>query len=73
MCHVPAKDIEEDKAPLEAIRKMNVINEMIKCLNDKIPSVKLGIWSLDPNQKDTLIKELPDSVAVVKKYVFGFD
>ena len=32
MCHIPARDIEEDEAPIEAIQKMD---EMIKYLHDK--------------------------------------
>ena len=43
MVTVPGTDkgIDEDEAPLEAIRKMNL---MIKSLINKIPSIKLGPW-----------------------------
>ena len=40
MMSVPSKDVEEDKATLEAIQKLNSI---IKCLINKIPSVKLSL------------------------------
>ena len=69
MCAVPAKDIEEEEAPLEAIRKMNC---MIKSLINKVPSTKLGLWNPDANSENLFLKELPEDVEVVEKYVYDY-
>ena len=41
MVAVPSKDIDEEEAPMEAIRRLN---GMVKCLINKLPSVKIGLW-----------------------------
>ena len=53
MVAVPSKDVDEEEAPLEAIRK---VNTMIKCLVNKLPSIKLGLWKPD-NQIKKLISD----------------
>ena len=69
MCAVPAKDVDDDEAPLYAIRKMN---GMLKSLINKIPSVKIGLWNPDSSSKNTFLKELPENVDVVEKYVYDY-
>ena len=70
MCLVPVKDIEEEEAPFEAIRKMN---QMVKCLINKIPSVKLGLWNPEPGDTNKFLKELPEDVDIVEKYAHDFN
>ena len=70
MCAVPSKDVDEDEAPLEGIRKMNL---MIKSLINKIPLVKLGLWNPAAVSKNIFLKELPEDVDVVEKYAFDFN
>ena len=55
MVAIPAKDIEEEEAPLEAIRK---VNAMLKFLINKLPSVKIGLWNPDKNEKNSLLTPL---------------
>ena len=70
MCAVPVKDIDEDEAPLGAIRKMN---GMIKSLINKIPLVKLGLWHPESPSKNTFLKEVPENVYIVEKYVYNYN
>ena len=70
MCAVPVKDVDEDEAPLVAIRKMN---GMLKSLMNKIPSVKIGLWNPDSSSKNTYLKELPENVDTVEKYVYDYN
>ena len=44
MISVPDKDVDEDDAPFEAIKKLN---NMISCLINKVPSVRIGPWNND--------------------------
>ena len=64
------KGIDEDEAPLEAIRKMN---NMVKSLINKIPSIKLIPWV--PQEGKTVISllELPEDVDIVEKYIFDYN
>ena len=64
------KDIDEDEAPLESIRKMNA---MFKSLSNKLPFIKLGPWLKDSPSKRELIAELPEDVDVAEKYVYDFN
>ena len=48
MVAIPSKDVDEEEAPLEAIRK---VNTMVKCLVNKLLSVKLGLWKPDKEVK----------------------
>ena len=64
------KDIKEEEAPCEAIRKMN---QMIKCLINKIPSVKLGIWNHESYSSNKFLTELPEDVDTVEWYVHDFN
>ena len=70
MCAVPVKDVNEDEAPLVAIRKMNGV---LKSLINKIPLVKIGLWNPDSSSKNTYLKELPENIDVVEKYVFDYN
>ena len=63
------KGIDEDEAPLEAIRKMNL---MIKSLINKIPSIKLGPWLNTEGNDNKYLLELPDDVKIVEKYVHEY-
>ena len=70
MCAIPSKDVEEDEAPFEGIRKMN---RMVKSLINKIPSVKLAVWNPASGSSNTFLKELPEDVDVVEKYAHDFN
>ena len=52
MISVPDKDVDEDDAPFEAIKKLN---NMISCLINKVPSVRIGPWN---NDKKVTTKQL---------------
>ena len=64
---IPAKDVEEEEAALEGIRKMNT---MVKSIINKILSVKLVLWNPSSGSSNGYIKELPEDVDVVEKYAF---
>ena len=70
MVAIPAKDIEEEEAPLEAIRK---VNAMLKCLINKLPSVKIGLWNPDKNEKNSFITELLENVEIAEKYLYDYN
>ena len=69
MCAIPSKDVEEEEAPFEGIRKMN---RMIRSLTNKIPSVKLGLWNPALGSTNTFLKKLPEDVDVVEKHAYNF-
>ena len=56
MFMVPGEDkgIDEEEAPLEAIRRMNA---MIKSLINKLPSIRLGPWKYDKKTSSKMISE----------------
>ena len=73
MIQIPSKKqvINDDNAPLEAIKK---INEMIKALTNKIP-VKIVLWqySSKSNIKPTSSEFytcLPEDVDIAEGYIF---
>ena len=73
MVSVPGTDkgIDEEEAPLEAIRKINL---MVKCLINKIPSIKLGPWlQTEEKKKIKYLLELPEDIDIVEKYVFDYN
>ena len=72
MFMVPGEDkgIDEEEAPLEAIRRMNA---MIKSLINKLPSIRLGPWKYDKKTSSKMISEFPEDVDVVEKYAFDFN
>ena len=65
MVSVPGTDkgIDEEEAPLEAIRKINL---MVKCLINKIPSIKLGPWLQTEKKKIKYLLELPEDIDIVE-------
>ena len=69
---VPGEDkgIDEEEAPLEAIRRMNA---MIKSLINKLPSIRLGPWKYDKKTSSKMISEFPEDVDRVEKYAFDFN
>ena len=64
------KGIDEDEAPLEAVRKMKT---MLTSLNNKIPSVKVGPWIGSESKKDKLLSKLPEDIDLVERYVSDFN
>ena len=64
------KGIDEDEAPLEAVRK---INAMLRSLVNKVPSVKFVPWSGLTTKKDMFLTELPEDLDIVEKYVYDFN
>ena len=64
------KGIDEDEAPNEAIRRMN---EMIRSLINKCPSVKFGPWIGNYTKNNPLLTEFPEDVDIVERYVFDFN
>ena len=69
MCLVPDKDLEEEDAPIKAIRKMN---QMVKYLINKLPSVKLRLWNHESGAVNKFITELPEDVDIVERYTNDF-
>ena len=65
ICVVPGTDkvIDEEESPLEVIREMN---QMVKRLINKIPSVKFEPWKGDPNKINKLLTELPEDINIIK-------
>ena len=61
------KGIDEDEAPLEAIRRMN---EMIRSLINKCPSVKFRPWIGEPTKLNPLLTEFPEDVDIAERYAF---
>lgn len=57
------KSVDEDEAPLESIRKMNLMIKSIICL---------GPWK-DGSKKPKLLKEFSEDVDIVERYVFDFN
>ena len=72
MVMVPGIDtgIDEDEAPFEAIRNINL---MLRSLVNKIPSVRLGPWIINKAKKEKFIKELPEDVDITEIYAFDFN
>ena len=64
------KGIDEDEAPLEAIRRMH---EMIRSLINKCPSVKFGPWIGEPTKLNPLLTEFPEDVDIAERYAFDFN
>ena len=62
--------IDDEEAPLEAIRRMN---EMVKSLVNKCPSVKFGPWIGPYSKSKPLLTEFPEDVDTVEKYVYEFN
>ena len=71
MISVPDKDVDEDDAPFEAIKKLN---NMISCLINKVPSVRIGPWNNGKKvtTKQLLIK-LPDDIDITERYTYNFN
>ena len=46
---------------------------MVKCLINKVPSVKLGLWNPEPGGTNKFLKELPEDVDIVEKYAHDFN
>lgn len=61
--------MNEDKAPLEAIQRMNA---MLKCIINKVPTIQLGPWNNEGTTTTKILSEIPEDVDVVAKFVFGF-
>ena len=71
MISVPEKDIDEDDAPIEAIKKLN---NMISCLINKVSSVRIGPWNYDKKvTKKQLLKRLPDDIDITERYAHNFN
>ena len=70
MAAVPAKDIDEEEATLEGIRKRSAIN---KSAINKVPSVKIGKWNQAGDKKHKFILQLPEDVEIVEHYVYSFN
>ena len=64
------KGIDDKEAPLEAIRRMN---QMVKSLINKYPSVKFGPWIGDYTKSSPLLSECLEDVNIVEKYVYEFN
>lgn len=67
---VQKKGIDEDEAPLEAIRRMN---EMIRSLINKYPLVKFGPWSGESTKLNPLLIEFPGDVDISEQHAFNFN
>ena len=70
MVAIPSKDIDEEEAPMEAIRRLN---GMVKCLINKMPSIKIGLWDPEAESRQKFLLELPEDVEVAEKYVFDYN
>ena len=72
MISVPGNDkgIDDDKVPLEAIRKMTAI---FRILSNKVPSIRIGPWIGKEKTKDKLLQDLPEDVDVTERYIFDFN
>ena len=72
MVAIPSADkgVEEDEAVDEVIIRMN---NMLKSLINKIPSIKIGLWNPEDENKPKFLTELPKDVDIVEKYVFDFN
>ena len=69
MISVPSKDISDEEAPFEAIRKMN---GMLKSLFNKIPSCKIGKWKTEKGEKPIFLHELPEDVDIAEQYIYDY-
>ena len=64
------KGIDDEEAPLEVSRRMN---EMVKSLINKCPSVKFGPWIGPYSKSYLLLTKFPEDVDTVEKYVYVFN
>ena len=64
------KRIDDEEAPLEAIRCMN---EMVKSLIDECPSVKFGPLTGPYSKSNPLLKVFPEDVDTVEICVYEFN
>ena len=70
MISVPSKDMNAEEAPFEAIRKLN---SMIKCLVNKLPSVKIELWNPNDNTERKLFLKSPEDVDTMEKYLYDYN
>ena len=49
------------------------MNGMIKSLINKIPSCKLGKWNTEKGAWNSFLKELPEDVDIVGKYIHDYN
>ncbi len=65
------KGIDDNEAPLVAIRKFNA---MISALLNKIPPISLGPWLVSEKvKKADLLQELPEDFNIVERYIYDFN